>query len=519
MEQRMKLGKKNSKYLFYFLVCGSLITINPIHDCYAANKKDTASASALEKKNNNDGNKEGWFNLLPENSITHHHLILNQKPIDYTAEAGTLLLRNKDGEPTAKMFFVSYTLNNPLKKDRPISFFFNGGPGAGSAYLNLGAAGPEVINFPDHNPADGVHAKQVPNPDSWLSFTDMVFIDAVDTGYSVSSVKPEEAAKEFYNTKKDAKTFAQAIQLWLSNHHRANTPIWLVGESYGGIRSVEVCKALLMDQNILINGIVMISPTIEMGYLDLTDNPLADAFIIPSYIAAHLENTHQLNTQKIDDAYHYALNDYLHFMINPPEKKQEAEAFYANLSNKTGLPITVIAQNRGVLDPSAHAIRSRNGKLYSVYDATLSIDDPFPEGIDNNDSPEPILAGFGRIYGSFFDRYAAQQLQFKSSMTYKLLNMHLNSKWDYKDHDFSIVRGTSDLRKLMALNPSMKLFIAHGYFDLVCPFATSKWIMEHMPVGRDRITLKLYKGGHMLYTRPDSRAALSHDVRLLYQEN
>ncbi|CAI3953955.1 Carboxypeptidase C (cathepsin A) (Kex1) (PDB:1AC5) [Commensalibacter communis] len=481
----------------------------------------TISKSSLKNtpyvENTDTQTAQNRFALLPQDTITHHKLTLADQTIPYTAHAGTLFIRNDKAEITAKLFFVAYTMNNVKDSNRPISFFFNGGPGAGSSFLNLGAAGPEVINFPQNNPTDGAHAIREANKDSWLPFTDMVFIDAVDTGYSLSA-DPDKAPKDFYTSKQDAKTFAKVIQLYLSKSDRKDPPVWLVGESYGGLRSILVANDLQKNQNIFVRGIIMISPAIEMGFLDQSDNPMANAFILPSYIASHLEKTQQLTDNKIKEAYNYAMNDYLAKIINPiPTSDQQN--FYQELSQKTGLPTEIIAQHKAVLDPSAHDIRSRDGKLHSLYDYTLTINDPYPDGTNNEDSPEPVLSGFGKAYGGMFATYAAQELKFQTPLTYNLLNMPLNSKWSYTDNGFSIVRGMPILRKLMALNPSMKLFIAHGYFDLVCPFASSQWIINQMPINQNRINLKLYKGGHMLYANPNSRAALTHDVQQLYLQD
>ncbi|MDI2090915.1 S10 family peptidase [Commensalibacter oyaizuii] len=504
------------KYLSLVLLCSSFL-IYPKAQTMArqSSSKYTISKSYYSQVNIDQETTKDRFDLFPPNILTQHKLVLAHQTIDYTAHTGTLIIRNDKGEPTAKLFYVAYTKNNPKNQNRPVSFFFNGGPGAGSAFLNLGAAGPQVINFPRNNPTDGAHAQRTSNPDSWLPFTDMVFIDAVDTGYSLSA-KPENAAKEFYTTKQDAKIFAKAIQLWLSKNNRNDPPIWLVGESYGGLRSIMVAKDLQDQQNILIRGIIMISPAIELGYLDQSDNPMANAFLIPSYIASQLENTHQLTEEAVNDAYHYALGEYLQKMVTPSAQQPQ---FYQDLSQKTGLPETIIAKHKAVLDPSAHDIRSRDGRLHSLYDYTLTISDPNPDGTNNEDSPEPVLSGFGKAYGNMFANYVAQDLNYPTPLTYNLLNMKLNSQWNYHDRDFSIVRGMPVLRKLLALNPSLKIFIGHGYFDVVCPFATSRWIADQMPVGKDRITLRLYKGGHMLYTRPDSRAALTQDVRKLYEKD
>jgi carboxypeptidase C (cathepsin A) len=162
--------------------------------------------------------------------------------------------------------------------------------------------------------------------------------------------------------------------------------------------------------------------------------------------------------------------------------------------------------------PEAHDVRSQDGRLYSLYEMSLSIADPAPEGIDNDDSPDPLLEGYGHAYGNAFAGYAADSLGFKTDLTYRLLDDEVNRKWEWREGGHHILSTSADLRKLLALNPSLHVLIAHGYFDAVCPFSATRWLATHLPVGAARVTLKVYPGGHMLYTRPTSRAALASDV-------
>ena len=472
-------------------------------------------ASATEKPPAQpDADAKDLPSLLPADAVTHHTITLKGRTIAYTATAGTLTLRDEKGEPTAKMFYVAYVAGGG-DASRPVSFFFNGGPGAGSAFLDLGAAGPTVLSFPTDDPADGARATLKDNPDSWLRFTDMVFIDAVGTGYSLP-LKPDEAAKEFWGVKQDAAAFASAIRLWIDKNNRAASPKYLVGESYGGLRSIKVARALQENQNVLLSGIVMVSPAIEVDLIGDADNPITDAIELPSFAASALELHHRFDPGRVDDAYRYAFGPFLSAIAGPPLAGDAANAFYAKVSEVSGLPQSVIAKERARIDPAAHDVRSRDGRLYSLYDDTLSIDDPFPEGENNGDSPDPVLSGFGRAYGNAFEGFAAQTLGFRTELRYDLLDVGPGSKWDFKEGESLVARGTPDLRKLMALNPSLHVLITNGYFDTVCPFAGSRWLVEHLPVGRDRIKLAVYKGGHMFYTVPESRAALSNDAAALY---
>ncbi|MCQ9154889.1 S10 family peptidase [Acidomonas methanolica] len=497
-----------------------LASVSLAFPAFAADKPPadakTPDAKTADASPGKDGAiKEGPASLLPADSVTHHRLTADGREIAYTAHAGTLLLRDEQGKPGAKVFYIAYMMDGAKPGTRPVSFFFNGGPGAGSAYLNLGAAGPKTLRFPADDPTDGANAKLVDNPDSWLPATDMVFIDAVGTGYS-RPVDEENAAKAYYSVKKDAAAFAKVIQMWIGANGREASPHYLVGESYGGIRSIQVADALQEQQNLIVNGIVMISPAIEMGFLDSTDNPLGAALTLPSFIAAHLDETHQLTPAAIDAAYSYALGPYLTTIANARPQGDAAKRFYAEVAEKTGIPENVVAKEGAMLDPMAHDVRSRDGRLHGLYDFTQTIADPYPDGIDNSNSPEMTLSGFGRAYGNAFTGYVGNDLGFRTALTYDLLSMKVNGAWKYADEGPFPTRQIPVLRKLLALDPALHVFVANGYFDMACPFGTTRWTRDHIPVGADRIGIHLYPGGHMLYARPASRAALWHDVQGFY---
>jgi carboxypeptidase C (cathepsin A) len=453
--------------------------------------------------------------MLPPDSVTQHTISVHGRSVAYTATAGTLKLRDENGEPVASVFYTAYTLNGAQNPARPISFFFNGGPGAGSAYLQLGAAGPRVLNFPAGDPADGAHAKLADNEDTWLPFTDMVFIDPVGTGYSLAA-KPDEAPRRFWGVHQDAESLAKVIALWLTKNGRTASPKFVVGESYGGIRSVKVARALEHDQGVILNGIVMVSPLLEEQYF-FSDDPVTYAFGLPTLAAAALERQHKLTPEAVNQAYDYALGPYLTTIAGAPLQGDAATSFFTHVAGLTGLPESVVAKERGMLHPEAHDVRSLNGRLYSLYEMSLSIADPAPEGINNEDSPDPLLDGFGRAYGLAFAGYAADTLGFHTDLTYRLLDDEVNAKWEWREGGRHVLSTSADLKKLLALNPSLHVLIAHGYFDAVCPFAATRWLATHLPVGGDRVTLRVYPGGHMLYTRPAARAALASDVAAMVE--
>ena len=243
---------------------------------------------------------------------------------------------------------------------------------------------------------------------------------------------------------------------------------------------------------------------------------MTDAAVITAFAAAHLDSTHALTPAAYDDAYRYAMGPYLTADANALPTGAAADGFYAKLAAVTGLPEALVRRERGSIDPQAHDVRSRDGRLYSMYDATQSIADPYPEGDDPGDSPDPVLSGYGRAYGNAFTSYVGDTLGWRTELRYELLSEEVNKAWEWKGANEPVASTVPKLRKLLALDPALHVFIAHGYFDTVCPAAGTRYIVGRIPVGADRIRLALYPGGHMLYTRAGSRAALARDVGAFY---
>ncbi|GBR53231.1 peptidase S10 serine carboxypeptidase [Neokomagataea thailandica NBRC 106555] len=469
-------------------------TISSAHAADAA--KPTPAAGT------NDDHFTGVAALLPADSVTKHHY----GSIAYTAHAGTLTLRDAKGAPSARVFYVAYTKDGATAAKRPVAFFFNGGPGGGTAYLHLGAAGPVALTMPSKDPTDGAHATLGDNPDSWLPGTDMVFIDAIGTGYS-RATDPTKAAAQFYGVKQDASAFAKVIQLWIAQNNRQESPHYLVGESYGGIRAIQVANALQMEQNTLLDGLVMLSPAIEMPLLDTEDNPLSAALMLPTLISAH--QSPNTTPESADAAYQWAMSTYLTKIAGRLTDKDSA--FYHDVAERTGLPESVITRQHGVPAVGSHDVMSIDGRLHGLYDYTQTIADPAADGLD--ESPDPTLFGFGRAYGNAFSGYAANALGFHTPLTYDLLSLSVNASWKWSEGGPSPVHQIPVLNRLLALNPSMRIFVANGYYDLACPFGTAHWLKDHLTVGSERVSLHLYQGGHMLYLRPESRHAFASDVQ------
>ncbi len=457
---------------------------------------------------------KGILRLLPADAVTEHVIDTAQGKLAYTATAGTLAFYGETGDQTAAVFYTAY-----IAKDgggnRPLTFVFNGGPGAAAAFLNLGLVGPRLLDLgPDAR--DFAHAKLRDNPDTWLRFTDLVLIDPISTGWS-RTVK-SDAAKGFWNVGSDADAMAKAIALYVGKNNRIASPKYLLGESYGGFRAAKTARALQREQGISVDGIVMLSPFLE-GWLTFGDDQsaLRAALELPSLAAAALERKKALTPQALAAAEKFAMTDYLTTLAGPAPQGKAAEAFYTRVAQLSGLPLDVVKQQRGFVS-DAFAKHLLPDKIVSHYDASFAVDDPFPER-QSGHGPDPILDGVVRAYGGAFANYARNELGFKTEMTYKLLANDVTAHWDWGKAGRSGAGVDSDLRVLLSFDRSFRLLIAHGYADLVTPYSDTRYVLDHLPPleQKGRVSLKLYHGGHMIYLVPASRTAFSKDAAAFYR--
>ena len=415
------------------------------------------------------------------------------------------------------MFYTAYVAKTDNHAARPLTFVFNGGPGAASAFLHLGVVGPRIAQFgmAGH---DGADVRLVDNPDTWLAFTDLVLIDPIGTGWS-RPAKPD-GGNAFWSVHGDASSMAKVVALYVAKNGRVSSPKFILGESYGGFRAAKVARTVQSEQGIVISGILMLSPLLEGAFQFGGDRfALGAALQLPSLAAAEMERKGTFSKDALADAEHFALTDYLSTLAGPPLQGDAAKSFYARVAQMTGISVDAIAESRGFIrDDYVKNLHLGDHKIVSHYDATFASDDPYPESPTAR-GPDPILDGVVRAYGSAFVAYARDELGFKTDITYNLLASDISGKWDWEGSaSHGQPSAADDLRVLLALTPSFHLMVAHGYSDMVTPYAVSRYVLDHLPPvdGEERTQLKLYRGGHMFYLDPDSRKAFTADARTMY---
>jgi carboxypeptidase C (cathepsin A) len=265
----------------------------------------------------------------------------------------------------------------------------------------------------------------------------------------------------------------------------------------------------------------MLSPLIEGKFLGNSDDPLSAALQLPSLAAAKFEHDGEFTPDKLADAERFAMSDYLVALSGPAPSGQTGDAFYGRVADLTGIPKDVVARTRGFLGEVYAKQMGGEGKIVSPYDAAYAVPDAYPEAVYSQND-DPILEGYTRAYGAAFSAYARNDLGFASEMTYNLLNEDVNRRWEWNGSRGGDARAlasaSNDIRDLLSVIPSFRLLIAHGYSDALTPYGASHYVLDHLPpaLAEGRAHLKIYRGGHMFYTKPGSRAAFAADVERFF---
>jgi carboxypeptidase C (cathepsin A) len=454
--------------------------------------------------------------LFPPPAVSKQSVGDGASRLSYTATAATLPLAGSKGEIGAHIFHVAYTLEEGNAR-RPVTFVFNGGPGAASTYLHLGAMGPRAVNFEANGGAVVQPVALADNPDTWLGFTDLVFVDPVATGYSRSAAGTDEGDRAYFGVEKDADAMADFVRLYLTRAGRLLAPVLLAGESYGGFRAGLVADKLLSG-GITVRGLVLISPALEFSML--RNNPyvlLPQALALPSIAATHLElrDGPQGSLDSLPEVERFARERYLVHMAAGLKNDAEVEAA---LARYTGLPADVIRSHYGRVSVRTFTRehQKRSDRVLSRYDGVVST--AVPRRSERHF--DAILDGATSVLTPAFTQYARAELGYRTDLSYELLNRSVSGHWDYGTTPTrqGFAGMLDELQRARTHNPGLGVLIVHGYTDLVTPYAVSRYLVDQLPpIDKARpIEVKVYRGGHMMYLRPASRAALTKDAHAFY---
>jgi carboxypeptidase C (cathepsin A) len=496
--------------------------------------------AAMDDRSNDDKAP----NTRPKGSSRTLGIELGGEKMRYEATADWLVLRKED-KPLAEMFYVHYRLVEPKHEGRPITFVFNGGPGAASAYLHVGALGPKRVTFNADGTLPKPPVRLVDNAESWLAFTDLVFIDPIGTGFSrvieepetkaadkPAEPKPQDKDRDFYTVNRDLESLGELITKFLSKTHSWTRPVFIAGESYGGFRVAKLARRLQQGFGVGLSGAILISPALEIGLLNGSDYDVlqwTDVFPSMALAALHHGRSRAIEAGTSLEAARarveaFASSELASLLIRGESiPAPEYQATCARTAAFLGVSEAFVADRGGRIsrDAFVRELLRADKKICGLYDAATTAIDPFPDR-ESFQGADPTLYAVERAFTAGINSQIREGLGLETEREYRLLNFDANAKWklDGRGHDFELqVGATDDLRYGMALNPHMRVFITHGLYDLVTPYHASDRIghlMRLQPSQRDNLVLKHYQGGHMFYVWEASRRAFHHDMATFF---
>jgi carboxypeptidase C (cathepsin A) len=457
---------------------------------------------------------------LPPDSTTKQTLELPGRTLSFTATAGSIRLFDDKGEPQADIAYTSYQLDGADRTGRPVTFLFNGGPGASSAWLQFGDVGPWRLSISGDGAVASASPDLLPNAETWLDFTDLVFIDPVGTGYSRFVASGEDVRKRFFSVDGDVSSIALVIRRWLEKYDRLLSPKFVAGESYGGIRGPKIVRNLQTQQGVGVRGLILISPVLD--FRDYSGSSLLQYVTsLPTMAAVAREAKEagkgSVTRASLADVEKYAQGEFLTDLIKGQADKEATARLADKVAALTGIDQVVSRRLAGRFDIGEfrREFDRRNGRVTGRYDASVSGFDPYPDSSFsrfNDPSGDPLLAPLTSAAVDLITR----KLNWRPDGSYQLLSDSVSQAWDF-GRGQNPAESVSQLRQILALDPKLNLLVGHGLFDLATPYFASKILLDQLPAygSPDRVKLVVYPGGHMFYSRDSARQAFRTEVQTL----
>jgi carboxypeptidase C (cathepsin A) len=448
---------------------------------------------------------------LPPDSTTKQTLALPGRTLAFTATAGSIRLFDDKGEPQADIAYTSYQLDGTETANRPVTLLFNGGPGASSAWLQLGDAGPWRLPIGGDGAVASASPDLLPNAETWLDFTDLVFIDPVGTGYSRFVATGEDVRKRFYSVDGDVNSIALVIRRWLEKHDRLLSPKFVAGESYGGIRGPKIVHNLQTQQGVGVRGLILVSPLLDFRDYSGT-SILQYVASLPTMAAVAREAKGPATRNDLAEVERYARGEFLTDLLKGQADTEATTRLADKFASLTGIDQAVSRRLGGRFEVGEfrREFDRRNGKVTGRYDASVEGFDPYPDSSYfhfGDPSGDSLLAPLTSAAVDLTTR----KLNWRPDGSYQLLSETVNRAWDFGRGPAESV---TQLRQMLALDPKLKLLIGHGLFDLATPYFGSRIALDQLPAfaGPARVKLAVYPGGHMFYSRDGARQAFRSEV-------
>jgi carboxypeptidase C (cathepsin A) len=453
---------------------------------------------------------------LPVDSTTKQTLALPGRTLAFSATAGSIRLFDDKGEPQAEIAYTAYQLDGADPVTRPVTFLFNGGPGASSAWLQLGNVGPWRLPINAEAAISSAPPDLVPNAETWLDFTDLVFIDPVGTGYSRFIAAGDDVRKRLFSVDGDVNSIAVTIRRWLEKSDRLLSPKFVVGESYGGIRGPKVVHELQTEQGVGVKGLILLSPVLDFREYS-GSSILQYVASLPTMAAVAREAKGPVTRADMADVEAYARGDFLADLVKGLADTEATTRLADRVAALTGIDQAVSRRLTGRFDIAEfrREFDRRDGKVTGRYDASITGLDPYPDSSFyhfSDPSGDPLYAPLTSAAVDLTTR----KLNWRPDGSYQLLSSAVGKAWDF-GHGQHPAESISQLRQILALDPKLKLLVGHGLFDLATPYFGSKILLDQLPAyaSPDRVKLVVYPGGHMFYSRDASRQAFRAEAQAL----
>ncbi len=469
--------------------------------------------------------------IVEVKKVTHHEAMIGGKMLAYTATAGTLTVRDDAGKPILSTFYVAYTLGDGHDASRPVTFFYNGGPGSSTMWLHMGSLAPRRVATDSPEATKGPPFHMVDNEYSLLDKSDLVFMDAPGAGFSRPLGDTKLSA--FWGTDADIDAFARGIERYLTLYDRWDSPKVIFGESYGTTRSAGLSYRLQQD-GVQLNGVVLLSSILNYGRRSPGFDQEAINYL-PSYaaIAAYFHRSKNAPGDMkayLDEVRAFARGPYAEALAEGdtlPEDRREAIA--QKLSGYIGLPVDVLLRADLRVEPGQfreELLRDQRLML-GRYDARFTGEDT--NALGTNPDYDPSDTGITGAFVSSFHHYLADDLGYQTDMSYRPTYYQAGLQWDFKHHPprSSYPGATNDadvaldLSAAMRENPHLEVYSLNGMYDLATPFFGTEYDLAHMalpPKLVGNVHFAYYPSGHMVYLNVDALKSMKADLSRFYDE-